>query len=421
MEPDKPTSFSVVNDCFALPPGVDWTAVDEALATIRSYLVPIVGVEKQGLAQALGRVLAEPVMALRSNPPCANSAVDGYGFWGPVGDGPKSMLLVGGRAAAGKPFQDTVPPGQAIRILTGASLPHGVDTVVLDEQVQKLGSIITFDGPIKRYTNTRKAGEDVVAGRIVIKSGRCLTAADVGLATAVGVSEVTLRKRLRVAIVSTGNELVETGLPVNFDQIYDVNRPMLKALVSRFGFEVIDIGKVSDNRSDLRQALDLASKTADLILVSGGASAGDEDHVSALLHESGALKEWRIAVKPGRPLAFGLWNTKPIFGLPGNPVAAFVCSLIFVWPAMNLRAGRGWTVPSAFNVPSGFSKSKKAGRREYLRARMRDGKVDVFESEGSGRVSGLSWAEGLVELCENAQTIHVGDTVRFIPYSSFGL
>src|SRR5690606_12094563 len=171
-------------------------------------------------------------------------------------------------------------------------------------------------------------------------------------------------------------------------------------------------GRIEDDRESLSAAFDDAASRADVILTSGGASAGDEDHVSALLREAGAMQQWRIALKPGRPLALGLWKGAPVFGLPGNPVAALVCTLIFARPALGLLAGAGWTMPQGFDVPAGFEKSKKAGRREYLRARMRDGRAEVFASEGSGRVSSLSWAEGLIELPDGAAYITIGDPVR---------
>jgi len=196
---------------------------------------------------------------------------------------------------------------------------------------------------------------------------------------------------------------------------------MLLALAAQFGHEPVDLGRAPDDREALRVRLDAASAQVDVILTSGGASAGDEDHVSALLQEAGAMSLWRIAVKPGRPLALGMWGGKPVFGLPGNPVAAMVCTLIFARPALDVLAGAAWSVPQGFDVPAGFSKTKKAGRREYLRARMRDGRVEVFASEGSGRISGLSWAEGLVELPEASMTVSPGDLVRFIPYGSFGV
>ena len=408
------------DDCFALPAGIDWTPVDQALALLRDRLRPVVAQETCLLSDALGRVLAMPLSAARSNPPQANTAVDGYGFaHASQGAGDQLLPLAGGRAAAGVPFSGTVPPGYAVRILTGAALPEGVDTVVLQEDVTVGDSQIAFRTGLKIWANTRKAGEDVVSGETVLDAGRVITPADLALIAAVGLSEVTVFKRLKVAVISTGDELVEAGEPAGASQIYDANRPMLSGLVREFGFEVVDLGKVPDNRDALRAALDEAAERADVILTSGGASSGDEDHVSALLTESGAMATWRIAIKPGRPLALGVWGGTPVFGLPGNPVAAMVCTLIFARPAMGILAGAGWAEPQSFDLPAGFAKSKKPGRREYLRARIRDGQAEIFKSEGSGRISGLSWAEGLVELPDEAAEILPGDPVRYIPYTSF--
>ena len=331
------------------------------------------------------------------------------------------LPLIAGRAAAGVPFDGVVPEGQAIRILTGAALPEGVDTVILEEDVRTDGEQIAFNGPLKQGANTRKVGEDVTASDVILPMGRVVTPADLALASATGLSQLVVRKPLRVAVVSTGDELVEPGQQAGLGQIYDANRPMLLALMRQFGFEAVDMGRIADDREALRAALDDAAVRADVILTSGGASAGDEDHVSALLQDAGAMQEWRIALKPGRPLALGMWDGTPVFGLPGNPVAALVCTLVFARPAMGLMAGAGWAAPQGFDVPAGFAKRKKPGRREYLRARMRDGQAEVFKSEGSGRISGLSWAEGLVELPDGAAEIAPGDPVRFIPYASFGM
>ena len=243
----------------------------------------------------------------------------------------------------------------------------------------------------------------------------------VAVLAATGRDAAVVHPRLRVAVLSTGDELVEPGAPAAPGQIFDANRPMLLAIVRRMGFEAIDMGRVADDRAALRARLDAAAGRADAILTSGGASAGDEDHVSALLNEAGAMQEWRIAIKPGRPLALGLWRGRPVFGLPGNPVAAMVCTLVFARPALGLLAGMDWQAPQGFDLPAGFEKRKKPGRREYLRARVRNGVAEVFASEGSGRISGLSWAEGLVELEDGAREIRRGDPVRFIPYGSFGL
>lgn len=409
------------NDCFALPAGVNWTPVDEALVLLRERMRPVTGVETLPLAQALGRVLAADAVAARSNPPQANTAVDGYGFAGAVPEGDHLMPLAEGRAAAGGAFDGVVPAGMALRVLTGAALPKGVDTVILEEDVTLGDGEIAFRGPLKQGANTRDAGEDVKAGTVALPAGRQITAPDVALLAAVGLAEVQVRQRLRVAVISTGDELVEMGGAAAPGQIYDANRPMLLGLLERMGFAPVDMGKVRDDREVLRAAFDEASEQADVILTSGGASAGDEDHVSALLTEVGAMQEWRIALKPGRPLALAVWNGAPVFGLPGNPVAALVCALIFARPAMAALAGMDWPDPQGFDLPAAFEKRKKPGRREYQRARVRDGRVEVFASEGSGRISGLSWAEGLVEIGDGERHIRPGDLVRFIPYASFGV
>ncbi|MEO9777673.1 MAG: gephyrin-like molybdotransferase Glp [Sedimentitalea sp.] len=409
------------NDCFALPAGVAWTPVEDALDLLRSRLNPVTGTETIPLQDAFGRVLAQDVIAARSNPPQPNSAVDGYGFAGGAAEGSHVLPLTEGRAAAGVPFDGTVPSGHAIRILTGAAVPGGVDTVILEEDVTCDGVQIAFRGPLKAGANTRKAGEDVVAGDVALRVGRVITAADLALMSAVGIARVPVRKRLRVAVLSTGDELVEPGDAAAAGQIFDANRPMLLSMAQAFGFDAVDLGRVADDRETLRARLDAAAQSADVILTSGGASAGDEDHVSALLQEAGAMQEWRIAIKPGRPLALGLWQGVPVFGLPGNPVAAMVCTLVFARPAMSLLAGAAWCEPQGFDVPAAFEKRKKPGRREYLRARVRDGRAEVFASEGSGRISGLSWAEGLVEIGDGERHIRPGDPVRFIPYGSFGL
>lgn len=408
------------NDCFALPQGVHWTPVNEALELLRSRLLAVTSIETLPLRQSAGRIAARDLVALRANPPLPNTAVDGYGFAGGRGEGAHNLPLVAGRAAAGDAPVE-VPTGMAIRVLTGAALPHGVDTVILQEDVLVQNGNISFTGALKQGANTRRAGEDVEVGDVVLRSGRQITPADLALLAATGVAEVAVRKPLRVGVLSTGDELAEAGDPARAGQIYDANRPMLLALLEGLHHIPVDLGRAPDNRAALRATLDGAAGQVDAIITSGGASAGDEDHVSALLTEAGGMALWRIAMKPGRPLALGVWEGVPVFGLPGNPVAAMVCSLVFARPALALLAGADWTAPQGFDVPAAFTKNKKAGRREYLRARMRGGMAEVFPSEGSGRISGLSWAEGLVELDEKARDIQTGDMVRFIPFGSFGL
>ena len=410
------------DDCFALPPGVDWTPVPEALARLRGILHPVVGRENVRLSQAAGRVLAGDVRALRSNPPTANAAVDGYGFaHAATRAGPQILPLVAGRAAAGQCHDGPVPHGHAIRILTGAALPEGVDTVVMQEDCRTDDRAVAFNGPVKPRANTRKVGEDVEKGQVILSAGQRLRPPDLALLAATGQDVVPVYRRLRVAVISTGDELREAGDAADAGQIYDANRPMLAALLAGWGYEVIDLGRQPDNADAIRDALDRAAE-ADAIITSGGASAGDEDHISRLLRSEGRLSNWRIALKPGRPLALAQWRGVPVFGLPGNPVAALVCALIFARPALSLLSGAGWAEPLRMQVPAGFTKSKKHGRAEYPRARIgADGRVELFTSEGSGRISGLSWAEGLVELPFEAQEIAPGDPVTFLPYAGFGM
>lgn len=410
----------LADDCFALPAGVAWTPVDEALAMLRARLKPIASVRDCGVGDAAALILAQDVRAPRSNPPEPNTAVDGYGFaFASLGAPPHELPLLAGRAAAGVPFKGAVPAGCALRVLTGAALPSGVDTVVLEEDVNTDGARIAFNGPVKALGNTRKAGEDVAAGDTVLKAGRKITPADAALLSAVGLRDLPVFARLRVGVLSTGDELVEAGAQAKAGQIFDANRPMLLAQLAQWGFEAVDLGRAPDDRAVLRRMLDQGAQACDAILTSGGASAGDEDHMSALLADSGSLALWRIALKPGRPLALGLWHGTPIFGLPGNPVAALVCTLIFARPALNLLSGAGWSEPQGFMVPAAFEKRKKPGRREFLRARIREGRVETFKSEGSGRISGLSWAEGLVELPDGAAEVKQGTLVRYIPFTSF--
>ena len=412
------------DDCFALPLGVDWTPVDEALDRLKSRLSPVVGIEKSPVAECSGRILARPAIASRDNPAATNSAVDGYAFAhaSTAADANCRLALADGKSAAGDPHAAEVEPGVAVRVLTGGMLPSGTDTVVLDEAASVSGRHVEFMPPAKRGANARRRGEDFKEGELLLKEGRVVSSRDLAMMSAAGIEFADVRRRLRIGVLSTGSELRKVGSPMKPDLVYDANRPMLLSLVERWGFEPVDLGCLGDERTSIRSALNDGASQVDAMLTTGGASAGDEDHVSALLSTEGKLTFWRIAVKPGRPLAMASWNGVPIFGLPGNPVAAFVCALIFARPALRVMAGGEWHVPRGCLVPAAFEKNKKAGRREFLRARLNgNSEAEVFRSEGSGLTTGLSWSDGLVELDDGAAQIRRGSRVRYLPYSSFGI
>ncbi|MEO0999465.1 MAG: molybdenum cofactor synthesis domain-containing protein [Pseudomonadota bacterium] len=400
----------------ALPPGVDWLPVAETLARIQAAAAPVALAETVALAEAGGRILAEPLAARRANPPAANAAVDGYGF---AAGAPAEMPLLSGRAAAGQPYAGTVPPSHALRILTGALLPPGVDTVVLQEEAEVAGGRLRLTRMPKAGANTRPAGEDVAAGAPVLPAGHRLSPGDLAVLAATGWGAVPVHRRLRVGVLSTGDEVVAPGAEAPAHRIFDANRPMLQATLAAWGMVPIDLGIASDSAEDVAAALDRGAAEADAILTTGGASAGDEDHLAAALAADRIA--WRVAVKPGRPLAVGRRGGRLVFALPGNPVAAFVCALVFARPALLCLAGAPWALPEPLMLPAAFTKEKRAGRTEFLRARLRAGRVDVFGSEGSGRVSGLAWAEGLVELPRPAAAIRPGDPVRYFPLAAFGL
>ena len=407
------------DDCFAMPRGVDWIPVQDALEKLRSNLHPVVGVETIPIQEALGRILAEDVVAHQSHPPFSNAAVDGYGFAFddlPAGEEITLPMEVG-QAAAGHAFGGSVRSGHALRILTGAKVPQGVDTIVLQEDVNVEDGYIHFRSGLKKGANTREEGEDIKVGAVILTTGTKLRADRLGVLASAGITEAQVYQRLRVAVLSTGDELeadkAEATIP-------DANRPMLLGLLRQMGYEPVDIGIIPDDVAAVRDALTQAANTTDVILTTGGASSGDEDHISKLLNREGNMQSWRVAIKPGRPIALALWNGVPVFGLPGNPVAAFVCTLVFASPAMGVLSGSAWKDLKGYMLPAAFAKNKKEGREEYLRARLdNEGAVEVFASEGSGRISGLSWADGLVRLQHGAATIKTGDLVEYIPFSKW--
>ena len=410
----------LLEDCFAF--GGPLMTVDAALAVLLERVRPLGQTEAAPLGKALGRVLAEDVTAAADAPPHANAAVDGWAFrHADLGPG-ETRLAVCGRAAAGHPFAGDAPAGAAVRVFTGAVLPHGVDTVVMQEDARLDGEAVVVPPGLKPGANRREAGEDMRRGQRALAAGRRLQPQDLALAAAAGRASLRLHRRLRVALFSTGDELAEAGAPLAPGAVWDANRPMLAALLARLDAEVTDLGLLPDRAGAIAAALEQAAQGHDVLLTSGGVSTGEEDHVRAAVERLGRLHFWRLAVKPGRPVALGHVGAAAFVGLPGNPVAAFACFLRFARPLLLRLAGCEDVAPRLYPVSAAFAHRKRAGRREWLRARLAptaDGGLaaEKFERQGSGLISSLVESDGLVELGEEVTEVAFGARVAFLPYA----
>ncbi|MGL4962204.1 MAG: molybdopterin molybdotransferase MoeA [Inquilinus sp.] len=411
------------DDCFAL--GDRLLSVEEAVAEFRSRLAGVADMETVPLAVAEDRFLAEDLVADRSVPPHANAAVDGYAVhFDDLSPGAPSTLPVTGRAAAGHPFAGPVLRGTAIRIFTGAPLPAGPDTVVMQEDCMVAGDRVILPPGLRRGAHVRQAGDDIRAGDTVLTAGRRLGPAEIGLAASLGRAALPVRRTLRVAVLSTGDELRDPGRPVAEGQIYDANRYLLTALLRQLGCDVADRGIVPDRADAMQSALAAAAAETDAIVTSGGVSVGDEDHVKAALEAAGGrLHHWRLAIKPGKPVALGQLGDAAFLGLPGNPVAAMVTFLLVARPLLLHLAGAEPLPLRRFPVAAGFAHGKKPGRREFLRAVLETDPSGALVAsrhgrEGAGMLSSLAGAEGLVELPEDVTAVAPGDPVAYIPLSA---
>jgi len=415
-----------LDDCFAHDP--KRMPAGEALALLRQRVRPVVGEETVPLTEAHGRILAETVISERDVPAFDNVAVDGFAF--AHGDlcpeRPTRLRLLEGRAAAGHPFPGRLPEGAALRVLTGAPLPAGADTVLMQEDAELAGEAVVIPPGVRRGANRRRAGEDIRRGQAVLQVGQRLRPQDVGIAASLGRARLRVFLPPRVALFSTGDELAEPGAGLPTGATYDANRTILQGLLDALGCRVTDLGILPDRADAVGLALERAAAAHDAVITSGGASRGDEDHVVRAVERQGRLHFWQIAVKPGRPLALGQLGRAVFIGLPGNPVAAVVCFLRFARPVLTMLGGGRWPEPRAFLVPASFVMKKKPGRREYLRARLArgaDGRLwaEKILREGSGILTSLAEADGLVELAEDTMSVAHGDLVEFVPFSEFGL
>ncbi|UKJ75557.1 gephyrin-like molybdotransferase Glp [Azospirillum brasilense] len=411
-------------DCFAGPGPAAPIPLDEALARVQRTYGAVTEPEEVPLRAALGRILAEPVTATVNVPPVAVSAMDGWGFGtaDAAAEDDFRRLAVVGRVPAGSVFPGTVGPGEAVRIFTGAPIPAGVDTVAMQEDCRAEDGAVLVPATLKRGANIRDAGEDMTAGSVVLTPGLRLRAQEVGLAAAVGRSSLSVRKRLRVVLFSTGDELREPGTDKPEGTIYDANRYTLAAQLDALGADVRDLGILPDKPDVTRAALADAAATADLVVTSGGASVGEEDHVKAVVGELGSVDLWKLALKPGKPLALGRIGATPFLGLPGNPVSAMVTFMLVGRPLVLRLSGAESAPTPRCLVVAGFEFKKKPGRREFLRARLATGAdgrpvAHKFPSDSSGVLTSMVEADGLVDMPADATTIREGDMVEFLPFT----
>jgi len=408
-----------MNDpCFNEP--VPLMTANECLEHLLSQANCRCEMETVATGSALGRVLAADQHSGVMVPPLDNSAMDGYAVRLEDLTGAETCLPVSQRVPAGT-TGEALAAGTAARIFTGAPLPQGADVVIMQEQCEAQDDDVIIRGIHHAGENIRRAGEALKAGDIVLTAGMRLRPQDLGLAASIGLAHLPVYKRMRVAIFSTGDELVNPGEPLQPGQIYNSNRYTLHALLTGHGFEVLDLGVVPDSLDTTREALANAAENADVIITSGGVSVGEEDYVKTAVESQGELSMWRVAMKPGKPLAFGRVGSTPFIGLPGNPVSVFVTYCLFARPYLLRCQGVVDVLPEWIPVTAGFDWPKPGKRREYLRVRLEDHHGEIhailYSHQGSGVLTSTVWADGLVEVPENS-TVASGDRVRYLGFNS---
>lgn len=397
--------------------------VAQALDYIRTSLKPVTDFEQRALRDALGRVLAADVHSPIDVPPHANSAMDGYALRSAdlPRNGEAALQLIG-TALAGHPFNGNVDSGQCVRIMTGAKLPAGTDTVVMQENIRREGETVYVDSAHRQGDNVRLPGEDIATGQKILSQGRSLTPADLGLLASLGIAEAKVMRRLRVAFFSTGDELRSLGETLDEGQIYDSNRYTLYGMLHRLGVEIIDMGVVRDRREDIAAAFRQGATVADVLLTSGGVSVGDADYVKETLETLGKVNFWKIAMKPGKPLAFGLLGNTAFFGLPGNPVSSMATFYQIVQPALYQLMGRVAELPLRLRVPCVTQLRKSSGRTDYQRGILEcdaSGQLTVRSTgpQGSHVLSSMSRANCFIILPAESGNVEAGNLVEVQPFA----
>lgn len=419
----------LTDDCFAF--GGPLLTVDDVERLIAARVNSLTGTETVQMSAALGRVLAHDLISRIALPSFDNSAVDGYAVaYRGLNTVNETRLSVHERILAGHAGTRAVGPGEAARIFTGAPMPGGADTVFMQEDVRIDGDHVIVPAGLKRGANRRLKGEDVKAGQAVLPQGCRLAPQHVAMASAVGETHAVVRRRVRVALFSTGDEIIAPGSPLRGAAVHDANRPLLASMAAKLGAEITDLGILADEVDSLSDALKRAAASHDLVVTSGGVSTGEADYVRTAVERVGKLVFWRTAIKPGRPVAMGVLpgadagESAAFVGLPGNPVAAFVTFARIVRPLI-LRLGGALPEPMlAFPVCAAFGYRKKTGRREYVRValiRAADGTIEAhkFAQDGAGVISSMTETDGLVELPEDITGVEPGDMVGFLSYAAF--
>lgn len=400
-------------------------SLDQALERIRATVSPVAGFEIVAVRDALDRVLYEPIRSTVDVPAHTNSAMDGYALSGTeLPNAGERAFRVIGTAWAGRPFDGRPAPGECVRIMTGAPVPAGTDTVIMQEQVRRDGDFAVIGSGHRTGQNVRPAGEDLKAGEMAMQPGRRLRPAHLGLLASLGVSEVRVHRRPRVAFFSTGDELASIGQTLGAGQIYDSNRYTLFGMLRRLNVEILDLGVVRDRRDDLQQAFETAAAQADVIITSGGVSVGEADFVTETLERMGEVNFWTVAIKPGRPIAFGGMHGALFFGLPGNPVSAMVTFYQLVQPALLQLMGMAEPeVGICLRATCDSRIKKKPGRREFQRGILRrdvDGRYRVSTTghQGSGVLRSMAEANCFIVLPEASGTLEPGTEVEVEPFAA---
>jgi len=410
----------VVNNIDCGSPNDQLTSYEEAIDQLLAAAQPLNVIEDIKTEDALGRVLAEALVSDVNVPPLDNSAMDGYAVASYDVTGPGISLPVSQRISAGE-VGVLLQAGTTARIFTGAPIPENADAVIMQEQCDRDGDKVTFNAAVKMGQNIRRAGEDIASGDEILHRGVRLRAQELGLSASIGLSYLPVFRRLKVGLFFTGDELVEPGKPLGPGKIYDSNRYSLLGLLQATGCEIIDLGIVPDDLGSTKVAIQTVASQADLIITSGGVSVGEEDHVRIALEQLGELRLWRIAIKPGKPLAFGHVDDTPFFGLPGNPVSAFATFCLFVSPFIKKMQGMHDVMPQSISVKAGFNWLKPGKRCEYLRARLESDnngqtQVEIYPHQGSGVLTSTSWADGLAVMPAGT-TVQEGDEVEYVPFT----